>query len=30
MMVLATSEPVPAPVCDALRAVEGIVSVDSL
>ena len=30
MMVLATAEPVPADVCEALRAVEGIVSVDSL
>jgi D-3-phosphoglycerate dehydrogenase len=30
MMVLATSEAVPAEVCDQLRAVPGIVSVDSL
>ena len=30
MMVLATAEPVPADVREALRAVEGIVSVDSL
>ncbi len=30
MMVVATSEPVPPAVCEALRAVEGIVSVDTL
>ena len=30
MMVLATSEAVPADVCDQLRAVPGIVSVDTL
>lgn len=30
MMVLATAEPVPAAVCEALRAVDGIVSVDAV
>ena len=30
MMVLATAEPVPSSVCDALRAVDGIVSVDAV
>ena len=30
LMVLATTEPVPAEVCDALRAVDGILSVDTL
>jgi D-3-phosphoglycerate dehydrogenase len=30
MMVLATTEPVPAEVCEALRAVDGIISVDTL
>jgi D-3-phosphoglycerate dehydrogenase len=30
MMVLATAAPVPAEVCEKLRAVEGIVSVDAL
>ncbi len=30
MMVLATTEEVPESVCDTLRAVEGIVSVDTL
>jgi len=30
MMVLATTDPVPAEVCEGLRAIDGIISVDTL